>query len=252
MGYDAISVGNLDLAAKYHNSDSSAKQRAPFISANAVDKNGERPFLPYTTVDAGSYKIGITSITAATKGKSEYKTISWEKGLKETLPQMKKSCDFIIVLSNLPTRDNRTIANNYPEINVIISADDKIANLSASLIGSTLITQTGTLGQYIGVLDLELAPNKKWKKGYYTINSLKRKQHSILRKINKLKNDKSGGDNTVRIAELKKLHSEVPMKISQAEKNLVNQTGSSFAVEFVPVETTIEKDPAIESILRTL
>ncbi len=250
MKYDAIGVGNLDLSAGYHKDEKSPSQRLPFVSLNTVDSKGDNPFLPYNVIQAGSYKVGITSIAAPTKGKMKYTTISWKKALNKQLPLMKEEVDFIVLLSNLTTKENRKIAKDYPGVNVIVSADDKIGNLSPSLIGRTLITQTGTLGQYIGVLDIEIDPNKKWKKNYFKINSLKRKQHSIPRSINKLKNSQSGTENAVRLSELQKELAELPNQIKKAEKELATQQGSSFKVEFVPIEITIDKDPAIEAILR--
>lgn len=250
MKYDAIGVGNLDLSASYHKDNMSGSERLPFISLNTVDSQGVNPFQPFNIIQAGSYKVGITSIAAPTKGKMKYTSTPWTKALAKQLPVLKEKTDFIIVLSNLTTKENRKIAKDFPGINIIISADENLGNLSASLIGRTLITQTGTLGQYIGVLDIEIAPNKKWKKNYFKINSLKRKQHSIPRSINKLKTSQTGTENAVRISELEKELADLPNQIKKAEKELDAQQGSSFKVEFMPIETTIEKDPAIEAILK--
>ncbi len=250
MGYHAIAAGNWDIASSFHKSDKEKQERLPLISANIVDPKGNNPFSPFTTVTAGSYKIGIVAITEPTKGNHRYKAVSWQKGLKAVLPEMRKNCDFVVLLSNLSTKENRTIAQNYPDVNVIISADENITNLSASLIGSTLITQTATRGQYIGVLDLELTSVKKWKKGYYTINSLKRKQHSISKTIGKLRSERPSAGNSDKISQLMKQYQDIPEKIKQAEDNLKQQKGSSFSVEFVSIDKTLKNDPVIEKILR--
>lgn len=250
MKYDAIGVGHLDLSSDYHKDNVSSSGRLPFISLNTVDSTGINPFKPYNIIQAGSYKVAITSISATTKGKMKYQSTSWKKALKKQLPELKNNADFVIVLSGLSTQENRKIAKDFPGVNVIISADENLGNLSASMIGRTLITQTGTLGQYIGVLDIEIDSNKTWKKNYFKINSLKRKQHSIPRNINKLKNDQSGTENAVRISELRNELADLPNQIKKAEKELKTQKGSSFKVEFVPIEITTEKDKAIEAILR--
>lgn len=250
MNYTAIGVGNYDLAANYFNSEVSAEEMLPFVSVNVFNNLGETRFAPYTSVMAGSYKIGISSVTDTSKGKNTLYASDWREALKTQIPQMKRQFDFIIMLSSLTTKQNKEIASIYPQINLIINADKNIKNLSPSLIGTTLITQTNTLGQYLGVLDIELASSPVWKRNYFILNNLQRKKYSLPKQIKKLKKQKGSAEKTSALNKLKKEQADLPLKIKMLKKELVSQKGSSFSVEFIPITRSLLKDPVIEGMIK--
>lgn len=250
MNYAAIGVGNYDLAADYFNADLPSQQYLPFVSANTIDATGKARFLPYTSVQAGSYKIGITSLTGPAEGKTILRSTHWKAALKKQLPEMKKQFDFIILLSSLSTKENKEIASRFPQINVIINADKEIENLSPSLIGKTLITQTNTLGQYLGVLDIQISPTLLWKKNYFALNDLKRREYAISKEMEDTRNEKSSSDKVAKLNLLTKEQEELPLKLEELQKELVTQQGSSFSFDFLPITSSLFKDPVIEAILQ--
>ncbi|CAG36908.1 hypothetical protein [Desulfotalea psychrophila] len=138
------------------------------------------------------------------------------------------------------------IAKFYPGINVIISSDPKINNLSPSLVGKTLITQTKTMGQYLGVLDITLSPKITWKSNYFALNNLERKKQINAHKIKSMQ--KQGGSQ----AELGLLQEEqagIPAQMKKLQQRLKQQKGSSYQVEFVPVSEMLFEDSVVKAII---
>ena len=250
MHYTGIGVGNYDFAADYFKSNTST-DHSPFISANVMDNVDTPKLLPYTSITAGSYKIGISSVADMSSGKIALpNTLSWRDALKNQIPRMARQFDFIVILSSLSTQQNREIAAIYPQINLIISADKNIGNLSPSLIATTLITQTSTLGQYLGILDIELAPSLAWKKNYFAIHDLQRSKYTLSKKIRKLRKEKRSDERTAALNKIKKEKADLPEKMKMLREGLMGQNGSSFSVQFVPIPASLAKDPVIEAIIK--
>lgn len=250
MNYSAIGIGNYDLAAEYFKADIPSEQYLPFVSANTIDTAGKAHFLPFTSVQAGTYKIGITSLTGPPEGKTVLRVTHWKEALRKQLPIMRTQFDFIILLSSLSTKENKEIASRFPQINLIINADKDIENLSPSLINKTLITQTNTLGQYLGVLDIQLSPSLQWKKNYFALNDLKRREYAIPKELEDLRNEKGSSDKVAKINQLTKEQTELPQKLEGLKQELISQKGSGFSFDFLPISSSIVKDPVIEAMVK--
>ncbi|MGL1932485.1 MAG: hypothetical protein OCC45_12125 [Desulfotalea sp.] len=217
---------------------------APFISLNTHEATKGQLCLPYQALKVGNYNIGIIALTDSTK--SKVKILKWRTTMQNQMAKLEKKFDFIILLSNLSTKDNKIIANSFPSIQVIIGSDPKIKNLSPSIVGKTIITQTGTLGQYLGVMDITLSPEIKWKANYFSINNLYVKQAINNKKIVKLeKQGNAPGEVSILRNELK----GIPGKIKDLKKRLPKQKGSSFTMKFVPITSSVMEDAVIKQIV---
>ena len=64
MGYDALGVGERELAFGYDDLRTwRAKSKTPLISSNLIDKKTGKPaFKPYVIVKKGGVKVGIFSV----------------------------------------------------------------------------------------------------------------------------------------------------------------------------------------------
>lgn len=241
MGYTALNVGPYDLAA--HEEKLRGKiDQSMFVSLNLLDNKGDFLFTPYKIVRVGTKDIAIIGLTGTTPISSPYASSSWRDALNKNLVKIKKESDFIILLSSLTTAENRRIAQDFTDIEVIVNADPKINNLSPSIINKTVLTQTKTLGQYLGVLDLSIDKKSAWKENYYHINNLKVKKQVLAQQIKTEKNKKNR-------AQLQAELATIPTQIETLTKNLATQQGVGFAVEFVPVTALLNKHPSIEAIM---
>ncbi len=58
--------------------------------------------------------------------------------------------------------DNIAMAEQFPQINLLISSVRTLGNRSPRLAGNTLLTQTHYEGKYFGMLRVELSPSGLW------------------------------------------------------------------------------------------
>ncbi len=165
MGYDAVAVGPLDLAAGAEFLKQQDKPAFPWISANLLNTDNHPVFPPFIIKQTGQSTTAIIGLTGAESLPANLHTGDWHTILPAQLQILAKKCDHIILLSNLPEKENYEIAQQYPEIRIIISADPQFSNLSPVINNSTLITQTAQQGKYLGRLDIEWGNTGKWESG---------------------------------------------------------------------------------------
>jgi len=165
LAYDAVGVGPLDLSGGLDFIRKSSGKEFPWVSANIIDEKGQPIFKQWIRKKISSTEIVITALTARPRNPPEgIKIEKWQTILPELLTRMKaeKNDPFIIVLSSLNYEENRKITEKYPEIHLLISADQHKGNLSPQLINGCLITQTSKQGKYQGLLEINLGKKREW------------------------------------------------------------------------------------------
>ena len=68
----------------------------------------------------------------------------------------------IILLSSYPEPVNRQIAEQFGDIHLIIQSGTSTANRIPQLFGNSLITQIGSRGKYLGRMDIDWQPSRRW------------------------------------------------------------------------------------------
>lgn len=162
IGYDAMAVGPHDLAAGIDLLVDSLLKGSPWISANLITNEGRTVFPPWVIKETPGGNIGILGLTADASLPDGYKLARWEETLPQYLDKLSPACDFIILLSNLDNEVNDAIALKFPQIYLIISADQKKGNIPPALVRNTLLTQTHTRGKYLGILTVSWSKLKIW------------------------------------------------------------------------------------------
>ena len=155
MGYDAVAVGPLDLAAGAEFLQKQDKPAFPWISANLLNTDNHPVFRPFIIKQTGQSTTAIIGLTGTSALPASLHTGDWQTILPAQLQILAKKCDHIILLSNLPEKENYEIARHYPEIRIIISADPQFSNLSPVINNTTLITQTAQQGKFLGRLGIQ-------------------------------------------------------------------------------------------------
>jgi 2',3'-cyclic-nucleotide 2'-phosphodiesterase (5'-nucleotidase family) len=161
MGYHAVGIAREDLIAGL---DFLKKIKAasafPWLSANLVEANTKRPlFSPSVLLRKGDLTIGITCLTSSNvyskfDKEENAEILPWQEVLPDLVHGLKDKADLVILLSNLPEKDNLAITEAYPEIAIILQAGVNSANQPPKLFNQTLVGQAGKQGKQIGVMNI--------------------------------------------------------------------------------------------------
>ncbi len=168
IGYDAVGIAREDLIAGLDFFKKISEASAfPWVSANLIDTlTNKALFTPSLLVQKGDITIGITSLTdtalyTAFKEEDHAAVLPWQKMLPTLIEELKEKSDLIILLSNLPVKDNRAITQAYPHIDIIIQAGITVGNQPPRFFNKTLICQTGKQGKQIGIMNINWQ-NSPW------------------------------------------------------------------------------------------
>lgn len=196
-GYQAVSVGNLDLSAGIDFlRDLSAEAKFSWLSANLVTTSTNKPiFQPSVTLQVGGIKASVIGLTGEVSlpANTDATIRPWEQVLPALLDQATTTADMVILLSNLPVTENQRIAETYSSIHLIIQSSTSAASASPSPIeiNNTLVVSTMPQGQQIGIMDVNWQTSKRW--GESRGESLKKKKaalDSLLWQLSKYQQDK--------------------------------------------------------------
>jgi len=161
IGYDAMTVGQLDLS-KGVDVLTRRAQEAQFaiLSCNLVRKGAREPILPASTVierDGVRYGIlGVTEEQAAQPPEvaEVAEVLDPTDAVRAALPDLQAQADVIIVLSHLGIDEDRALAAAVPGIDIIIGGRTRQLMQTPEIVGNTIITQMGYDGQFLGRLDV--------------------------------------------------------------------------------------------------
>ena len=129
------------------------------ICANLREVGSKEPyFKPYTIKETNGIKIGF--IAATVEFTPFYLALDWEvanafdwieKYLRELQPQV----DVIVMMSHLGMYDDETLANKFPEIDLILSSHTHHHFDKGKRVNGVLLAAAGRYGEYIGEVTLE-------------------------------------------------------------------------------------------------
>ena len=162
MEYDAVALSASDIMHGDLFLEETLQDSFPWISANVVDQTGQPVTKSYILKTINSLKIAIIGLTDTLPTDSQYSTIEYNSVLTTLLKQLTAESEMIIVLSNLQSEVNQTIAKQFPEIDIIFSSDRSLGKMAPKVINKTLITQTSSRGKYLGKLDVEWNSGNAW------------------------------------------------------------------------------------------
>lgn len=162
IGYDAITIGNNEMFNGIDTLEIMASHSAvPFISNNLVkidqtlinnvfssqiiNKKGVRILITGSSPDLGVFNEGLgIHIT------------SFKEALNRELLKNKGKYDVCVLLSHIGTQADRTLAEDIPELDLIISAHDHQLFSEAQIVNGTIINSAGYYGNYVGVVEIDV------------------------------------------------------------------------------------------------
>lgn len=265
LGYDAVGVGPLDLAAGLDFIKKSQDKGLSWVSANIMDAQGKNLFPQRVTRQLGRTRVVITAISEAPSSPPVGLIVEpWQKVLPPLLTQIRKEDPqtFIILLSTLKSDQNRRIAESSPAISLLIGADMTKGNIRPQLRANCLITQTARQGKYQGVLEIRFGRKRQW--GQDTRKRIATLQNRIgslnwqLRRLNKRQknnqNDTKYQDTITRLDTDKDL---LDKEVNALKKIMRNEQSAGplldqFSPRFLALSKKMANDPATETTLEAL
>ncbi|MDF7672962.1 bifunctional UDP-sugar hydrolase/5'-nucleotidase [Lactobacillus sp. ESL0701] len=164
FNYDAITIGNNEGISNSHAVVERLFDRAkfPVILANLREEDESMPHWceqsQILTTKKGT-RIALIGLTAAYP--LSYEPNHWHvKMLKETmdevLPTIAGKYDVLILLTHVGLNMDRFLAENYPQIDLIIGGHSHDLLKHGEKVNGVWLTQTGKWGNYVGNIHMEL------------------------------------------------------------------------------------------------
>jgi len=189
MSYEAVAPSSNDLSAGPDFIVQSQSENFPWVSANVTDAAGKLIFPPYIIKQTKDLSIGIIGLTGADSKPLDYFIVGdWKEPLQAQITELRNRCDMLVVLSNLTNAENTILAEDFPQIDIVISAISNKGKLSPKVLHKALITQTESRGKYLGKLEIDWHRNGKWavNNPKQSLEHLKRRLRAIDLQIEKL------------------------------------------------------------------
>ena len=167
---DATTLGNHDFAWGQEDLGTMVEGLdTPVVAANITKtKDGEvmDGVKPFIMKDVKGVKVGILGLDTPDiehfVEKSKLKGLRFNgavETVKKHLPEMKKQgADVVMVLSHLGATEDEKLAKEMDGIDVIVGGHSHTVLDHGKKVGDTIIVQAGSLGRYVGKLDLEIDP----------------------------------------------------------------------------------------------
>ncbi len=169
MHYDAVAVGTYDLAAGIaFLQDQAARADFAWLSANLVRKSDLKPLFPASLIRrVGNLSVGVIGLTEY-DGSDRFAEnedallLPWQKVLPDIVADLTARCDLIILLANNPLKQNRMIAESFPDVHIIIQSSPRSDNVEPLMYNKCLIAQTGKQGKFLGWMQISWQKSKTW------------------------------------------------------------------------------------------
>lgn len=167
IGFDVFIPGNGDFYFGLKNLiNQTSLVNLPTILANVYYKdNGKRIFEPYIIKEIAGIKLAILGLGFI---RTEHPS-GWLLELrdpiqtaKQFIPKLRKECDLIIALTHIGLGDDKKLASEVPEIDIIVGGhshdklDKPLRIKRKDGKGEVVIAQAGDYMQFLGRLDLYL------------------------------------------------------------------------------------------------
>lgn len=257
IGYDAVGVGGRDLAAgldfllKLKN-----KSQFAWLSANLIDKGTGKPhFEPSISRQLGDLRVAVAGLTAPIRRDADLSGKNtairpWREILPGLIEGLTDNHDFIILLTDLGGGDCREIAGMYPAVNLIIRAGTSdTGKPPVNLSDSSIMTETGKKGKYIGAMEVAWRPGTKWQStGHQDLLARLAQKNRLQRQMAQVQDRpelKAHFENYRRnLAALEKTIAELE-KVERAEADKL----SAYDNRFVAMTASLPDHPAIRKLV---
>ncbi|MRX72004.1 bifunctional metallophosphatase/5'-nucleotidase [Bacillus lacus] len=163
LNYDAVTIGNNEGITLPHDALDNLYGSAsfPVVLSNLLYQGGKRPdwAVPYYFIQlANGSRAAVLGITVYYE--LFYRLLGWEAvdpyiSLRQSLKEVKGAADLIILLSHLGISEDETIAESFPEIDIIIGGHTHHVLPQGKMVNTVLLAGAGKYGQYVGYIAVD-------------------------------------------------------------------------------------------------
>lgn len=163
MNYDAITIGNNEGVgnSKEELNHLYDELNTDVLLANLADKETLNPpewAKEFKIIETEKgLRIGLFALTAVfplTYEPNGWKIYQAEEILKQLIPKIRQQCDCLIFMSHLGIDEDVKIANQFPEIDILLGAHTHHLFPNGEKVNGVWLCAAGKFGQYIGEVHL--------------------------------------------------------------------------------------------------
>lgn len=164
MRYDAQALGNHDFDWGQEVLAQRAKEAAfPFLAANLRDAAGAIPAYakPWIVKDLGIAKVGVIGLTnprspTIVKASSiaGLTFLPAVETVRRYLPEVRARSDIVVVLSHIGVDEDTLLAQEIPDLDVIVGGHTHLPLRTARTVGRTKIFQAGAYTENLGRIEI--------------------------------------------------------------------------------------------------
>ena len=152
LALDAMTVGDGDFAFGVDFLRDQARSHSlPYVSANIRTTEGADLFPDFKIVERGGLRIGITGLLSESRAISGiFVDPSVEAATRVVSKLKEEKVDLVVVLSHLGLTDDRLLAAEVPDIDLIFGGHSRRHQEQPAIVGETAIFQAGSRGKSLG------------------------------------------------------------------------------------------------------
>ncbi|WP_228548346.1 bifunctional metallophosphatase/5'-nucleotidase [Sporosarcina obsidiansis] len=164
VGYDAVTIGNNEGITMSKQALNMLYEEALFdvIICNLKEVDGEQPFWtkPFKILETeDGVRIGLVGATAPYY--EFYRQLGWEivephAELQKIVRVLRKESDIVVCLSHLGIRDDRLLAAECPELDIILGAHTHHLLQNGEWVEDTLLGAAEKFGHYVGHIRVDV------------------------------------------------------------------------------------------------
>ncbi|MBD1380806.1 bifunctional metallophosphatase/5'-nucleotidase [Metabacillus arenae] len=162
LQFDAVTIGNNEGITLSYETLNSLYKEADFtvVLSNLFDELKQRPewMKPYHIIELKTgYKIGLIGVTVFYE--KFYKQLGWQikdpfQAVQESLFAIKDQVDLVVLMSHLGISDDEIMANEFPDIDLILGAHTHHLLCDGKFINGVLLGGAEKYGHYVGCIEI--------------------------------------------------------------------------------------------------
>lgn len=158
---DGITIGNNEGITLSHQHLDTLYENRQFdvLVANLFYADGTKPTWidPYTIYEFENLRVGVIGVTVPFVGL--YRQLGWKVKqpidvLQQLIPEIRPQVDVLVLLSHLGLGDDETIADCFPEVDIILGGHTHHVLQVGKNLNGVLVCSAGKYGMYVGHVEV--------------------------------------------------------------------------------------------------
>ncbi|MDZ7642610.1 MAG: UshA-like (seleno)protein [Desulfurivibrio sp.] len=274
MGYEAVGINGVDLAGGLAFLQAIARENPPvWLSADLIDPASQQLLFPgWRLVEHGGWRIGLIALSGSLPPTvtTPYTPTTvalrpWRQALAKALDALGQRPDMVILLSGLSPAENRQLAEEYPDIHLLLAAGHhRDRNLKTGAGQQHPAHRHQPAGKEVGLLELAWSAERRWRDPELArLNQLRQRLDRLnwrWRSLQRAAREKAAAADdpatagsapalTDRQQELQATIKEVEQQIKQLEQKVGHRQAASYNSRFLSLTMAKPEDREIAALV---